>query len=207
MTSGDGGMICTDDADLLGPLTRSRWLGIDKDTWHRFEQNTGESPNASHWYYEIREPGFKYGMNDLSAAIGLAQLDKLDGMNRRREQILARYLQGIRDCAGVAPGLPYRLENSSYWLFMVRVALRDRFIEHMQTREVSTGVHYMPLTLHPLFERYRSPTPVADRIWKQFVTLPLFADLTDNEVDYVCRQIRDWETAGSRKVEPGPALR
>ncbi|MCM3571053.1 DegT/DnrJ/EryC1/StrS aminotransferase family protein [Neobacillus mesonae] len=186
MTTGDGGMISSDDEELLKPLRHSRWVGINKDTWQRVEENRSSShKDAYHWYYEISDLGYKYNMNDLMASIGLVQLEKLDKMNKRREEILSAYLNGILKCEEVRAGIPYHLENSSYWMFMLRVKQRDKFILYMKDKGVSTGVHFMPLTLHPFFQQYKSTTPIADQSWKEFVTLPLFPDLTEEEVNYV----------------------
>jgi len=120
MTTGDGGMLSSNQPDLIEPLRAYRWVGIDKDTWKRAAGNTSpETLDARHWYYEISVLGYKYNMNDLMAAIGLAQLRKLDGMNARRRVIIQRYLDGIRDCRQIRPLLPYNLEGSSYWTFGV----------------------------------------------------------------------------------------
>lgn len=194
MTTGDGGMICSDDTELIKPLCHSRWVGINKDTWQRAEENLKSAiPDARHWYYEISDVGYKYNMNDLMAAIGLAQLAKLNAMNKRREEIIRRYIDGIKGSRKIKVGLPYSLKDSSYWLFMVRVKERDKFIVHMKKNGVATGVHYMPLTAHPFFSKYKTDAPVGEKIWHEFVTLPLYADLMDAEVDYVLRCIKDFE--------------
>lgn len=193
MTTGDGGMLTANDPELLKPLRHSRWIGINKDTWERYELNELGEKQANHWYYEISDIGYKYNMNDLMATIGLVQLAKLDRMNRRREEIISRYLKGIAGNELVRSAIPYELKDSSYWAFIVRVQDRDRFILHMQSRGVSTGVHYMPLTKHPLFVPYDQETPTADRIWRELVTLPLFADLTDDEADQVIAAIQDYK--------------
>ena len=96
MTTGDGGMICADDADLLKDIKALRWIGIDKDNWKTAEKYTDtKNRDAMHWFYEISLPGYKYNMNDLAASIGLAQLERLPEMNRRRSEIIRRYLDGI----------------------------------------------------------------------------------------------------------------
>ncbi|UJF35501.1 DegT/DnrJ/EryC1/StrS family aminotransferase [Paenibacillus hexagrammi] len=192
MTTGDGGMISSHDPELLKPLRHSRWVGINKDTWERYEENASNNQEANSWYYEISDIGYKYNMNDLMASIGLAQLEKLDRMNRRREAILQQYLTGLQQNTDVRSAVPYVLQDSSYWAFVVRVRDRDRFIVHMKEREVATGVHYMPLTMHPLFRPYVSETPTALSIWRELVTLPLFPDLTDEQVEYVLSVIHDY---------------
>lgn len=190
MTTGDGGMISSNDPELLKPLRHSRWVGINKDTWERYEANSLNNLDANGWYYEISDIGYKYNMNDLMASIGLVQLEKLDRMNRRREAILQQYLIGLQASRKVKAAIPYHLQDSSYWAFVVRVEDRERFILHMKDIGVSTGVHYMPLTMHPLFMKYQTETPIADSKWRELVTLPLFPDLTQEEVEYVISSIQ-----------------
>jgi perosamine synthetase len=203
MTTGDGGMICSDDHELLKPLRQARWIGINKDTWDRYEENEAGNPKANHWYYEISDLGYKYNMNDLMASIGLIQLEKLDRMNRKRELILHRYITGIQNNGTVKAAIPYHLTNSSYWAFIVRVKERDSFIIHMKEKGIATGVHYMPLTMHPLFLKYIGETPAAYRIWRELVTLPLFPDLTDEEIDYILACIHAFTGMPAPIIHPG----
>jgi len=194
MTTGDGGMISSSHVDLVEALRAHRWVGIDKDTWKRASGYTASgNEDARHWHYEISVLGYKFNMNDLCAAIGLAQLKKLDGMNARRREIIARYLEGIADLEQVRPLLPYDLEDSSYWIFGVRCDRRDELIIHLKKRGIATGVHYMPLPMHPLFGDNNDLIPVAEKEWKTFITLPLFPGLTDEEVDYVVEGLRTFE--------------
>lgn len=192
MTTGDGGMICSNDAELISPLKSSRWVGMNKDTWQREKENSINKSN-SHWYYEILELGYKYNMNDLMASIGLVQLKKLPEMNKRRMEIIAKYLDGIKDCSSLKPALPYDKNQKCYWMFMLRVKNRDKFISFMQKKDIATGVHYMPLTLHPYFAKYENNTPKAISIWKEFVTVPLHADMTNEEVDYVIENMKAFD--------------
>lgn len=194
MTTGDGGMISSDHAELIEPLRAYRWVGIDKDTWRRAAGYTdsGDS-DPKHWHYEVGVLGYKYNMNDLMAAIGLAQLKKLDRMNESRRRIIGRYLEGIKGLNQIRPLLPYEIDDGqSYWLFGVRCDRRDDLILYLKARGIATGVHFMPLSLHPLFRNGNHDVPVASSLWETFVTLPLFADLTDREVDYVIAALRDF---------------
>jgi perosamine synthetase len=190
MTTGDGGMLVSNDMELIEPLRARRWVGIDKDTWKRqagYTKTGHDDPR--HWYYEVATLGYKYNMNDLAAAIGLAQLKKLDVMNQRRRELIARYLSRIKPLNAIEPLLPYHLEGSAYWLFGIRCQERDRMILHLKRNGIATGVHYMPLQNHPLFERYTCPTPVINNVWPTMITLPLFSEMTDVEVDYVIDNI------------------
>lgn len=197
MTTGDGGMICSDQVDLIEPLRAYRWVGIDKDTWKRSAGYTSqEMLDARHWYYEIAVLGYKYNMNDVMAAIGLAQMKKLDRMNARRAEIIRRYLEGIKGCKTIKPLLPYELENGAYWLFGVRCDQRDKLIIHLKKLGIATGVHFLPLPLHPLFSQFDDPIPVSKQLWQTFITLPLFPDLTDVEVDYVIEALQEFDSNG-----------
>jgi perosamine synthetase len=82
-------------------------------------------------------------------------------MNARRAEIIRRYLNGIRDCSKIKPLLPYELENAAYWLFGVRCDQRDKLIIHLKKLGIATGVHFLPLPLHPLFSQFNDPIPVA----------------------------------------------
>jgi perosamine synthetase len=194
MTTGDGGMICSDDEALVSPLRAYRWIGIDKDTWKRNKSYTDTvNLDARHWYYEISVLGYKFNMNDLAAAIGLAQLKKLDWMNTRRSRCIKRYLKGIGNYKNIKPLLPYNPEKYVYWIFGIRCDRRDDLIIHLKSRGIATGVHYMPLTLHPLFKPFDTGCPVSKEIWQTFITLPLHAALTDEEIDYILEALEDFD--------------
>ncbi|EMS77652.1 DegT/DnrJ/EryC1/StrS family aminotransferase [Desulfotignum phosphitoxidans] len=192
MTTGDGGMICSDDPELIEPLRAYRWVGIDKDTWRRAESAKGRQENeALHWHYEISVLGYKYNMNDIMAAIGLAQLKKLDAMNARRRAIIGKYLDGIKDIPAISPYTKYSIEgHEAYWFFGIRCKQRDEMIIHLKNNGIATGVHFYPLPLHPLFKPYDNGCPMAKNIWKTFITLPSHVDLKDDEIAYVIENLQ-----------------
>jgi perosamine synthetase len=195
MTTGDGGMFCTDDEELVAPVRAMRWVGIDKDTWKRNVGYTCEGIEDRHWYYEISLLGYKYNMNDLAASIGLVQLRKLPEMNARRTAIIARYLDGIEHLEHIRPLIPYDLSGGNvYHIFGVRTDAnnRDNLMRYLKQHEISTGLHYTPLTLHPLFRAHKEAVPNALSVYHQIMTLPLHAALTDQEVDYVIDAICRW---------------
>lgn len=190
MTTGDGGMISSDNSELILPLKANRWVGIDKDTWKRELSIKNEEENNKHWYYEIAVLGYKYNMNDLSASIGLIQLKKIDSMNKKRSGIISRYLEGIKGFNNIKPLLPYEPGNNNYWLFGVRCKKRDKLISFLKTNGIATGVHYMPLELHPFFKRWDNGCMVSKNIWKEFITLPLHTKLLDEEIDYIIEKLK-----------------
>jgi perosamine synthetase len=194
MTTGDGGMICTNDSDIAERIKAPRWLGIDKDTYKRSSGYTSQDElDVKHWYYDINELGFKYNMNDLSAAIGLVQLKKLDWMNNRRSEIIRKYLDMMKDLIHIKPILPFEPEKYSYWLFGVRCSKRDALIKSLKTKKIATGVHYVPLTQVNYFKQWRSDCPVSEKIWNEFVTLPLHVMLNNNEIESVVESLYDFE--------------
>ncbi|MDX9930183.1 MAG: DegT/DnrJ/EryC1/StrS family aminotransferase [Bacteroidales bacterium] len=190
MTTGDGGMMVTDDPDLFRDVKAMRWVGIDKDNWKTAQQYTSADHDAMHWFYEINVLGYKYNMNDLAASIGLVQLKKLPAFNARRSQIIRMYLDGLDGLKGVEPLLPYEPEKYPYQMFGIRSDDRDRLMINLKGQGIATGCHYTPLHTQPLFRRYSSDCPYTEREAGRFITLPLHADLTDEEVNYIIDAIR-----------------
>ena len=194
MTTGDGGMICSDQVDIIEPLKAQRWVGIDKDTWKRTQTaGTSGTNEAMHWHYEIALLGYKYNMNDVAAAIGLAQLHKLDAMNLRRRDIIRTYLAGIENLKTIKPIFPYDKNHGAYWYFAIRSQHRDELIVYLKNKGIATGVHFYPLPMQPLFKPYDTGCEVAKEIWQTFVTLPSHVDLTKEELDYILKALQDFD--------------
>ena len=192
MTTGDGGMICSNDVELIKPLKPYRWVGIDKDTWRRAKDFVDDKKaDAKHWHYDISVLGYKYNMNDVAAAIGLAQLKKLDEMNAKRGRIIQKYLNGIKDLKSISPIFPYEPDKYAYWFFGIRTDKRDDLIIHLKNKGIATGVHFYPLTMQPLFRKYTYDCHVAEEIWKTFITLPSHVDLKDGEIDYILNVLKN----------------
>jgi perosamine synthetase len=186
MTTGDGGMLCSDDVELIKPIKSMRWVGIDKDTWKRKVNDTKLS--SKHWFYEISLLGYKYNMNNVAAAIGIAQLKKLDLFNFNKTNIIKAYLSGLENIKGIDALLPYsNIQDGvgSYWLFGVKLKKRDQLISFLSKKGISTGVHFTPLNQQPLFYDAYGTTPKAESMYKKICTLPLHPDLKEEEVCYV----------------------
>jgi len=193
MTTGDGGMIVTNDPDLFKNVKAMRWVGIDKDNWKTAQSYTDINKDAYHWFYEVNELGWKYNMNDLAASIGLAQLERLPEMNQRRGDIISKYMDGINDLKTIKSLLPYEPENYVYQMFGVRADNKDDLIIYLKSKGIATGCHYTPLHMQPLFKPYASNCKVAEQEYYKMITLPLHADLTDDEVDYVVDNLNSFE--------------
>lgn len=192
MTTGDGGMIVSNDPKLLKDVKAYRWVGIDKDNWKTAQAYTDSNKNAMHWFYEINLLGYKYNMNDLAASIGLAQLQKLPAMNARRSQIIRMYLDGIEDIDGIKPLLPFEPENYVYQMFGIRTEKKDELMIFLKSKGIATGCHYTPLSQQPLFLPYAKDCEYIEQEAKKFITLPLHVDLTNEEVNYIIHYLREF---------------
>ena len=189
MTTGDGGMICSDDPELLKDVKAMRWVGIDKDNWKTAQEYITANRDAMHWFYEINVLGYKYNMNDLAASIGLAQLKKLPKMNRHRCSLVKRYMDGLMQIDVVKPLLPYKPHLYPYQMFGIRTVKRDRMMIFLKKYGIATGCHYTPLSIQPLFSKYNTGCPYIEKEHENLITLPLHADLTYDEVDYILEHI------------------
>jgi len=194
LTTGDGGMIVSNDPDLLKDVKAMRWVGIDKDNWKTSQNYTASNKDAMHWFYELNILGWKYNMNDLAASIGLAQLKKLPAMNKRRSEIIKMYLDGIKELNSIKPLLPYEPDKYVYQMFGVRTDKKDELILYLKSRGIATGCHYTPLTMQPLFKPYDAHCPVAEQEYFKMITLPLHADLKDEEINYILSSLKNFET-------------
>lgn len=193
MTTGDGGMIISNDTKLLKDVKAYRWVGIDKDNWKTAQAYTNANKDAMHWFYEINLLGYKYNMNDLAAAIGLAQLEKLPKMNARRSEIIRMYLDGIKNIEGIEPLLPFEPENYVYQMFGIRTEKRDDLMIYLKSKGIATGCHYTPLSIQPLFKPFAENCDFIEKETNKFITLPLHADLTNEEVEYIIQNLKSFK--------------
>ena len=187
MTTGDGGMMVTNNSTLAEYARKSRWLGIDKDTWKRSSTEAAKDSKTD-WYYEISQAGYKYNMNNLSAILGISQLKKLDKIRNQKNGVVAEYKKAFSSLP-CKPLLPHQLlgkEVTSYWLTGLRTRRRDELRKYLKEKDIHTGIHYMPLHKHPLFQKYsHSHLEVSEKLFSEIVSLPLHSSLKDSEVKHV----------------------
>ena len=138
-------------------------------------------------------------MNDLTAAIGLAQLKKIKLFNKKRNLVLKRYLEGIKDLKHLKPVFPYDLKNGSYWLFSLKTKFRDDLINFLKEKDISTAVHFVPLPLNKLYKKYKNNSlKNTMTIWKEIVSLPFFPDLEIKKINYIVECLRRFDQLISR---------
>ena len=188
ITTGEGGMAVTNDFKLASKMRMLRSHGITRDP-DFLEEN-----NAEPWYYEQQMLGWNYRMTDIAAGLGLSQLKRLSNYVSIRNKLATRYFELISD-------LPLELPTvmpgclSSYHLFVIIVKENQRRNVFMQMRELGIGVnvHYLPVHLQPFFQKMgfsRGMFPIAERYGECAITLPLHANLTHEEQNYVVDSLR-----------------
>ena len=194
ITTGEGGMACTDNDEYADRMRIMSLHGISRDAWKRF---TAEGS----WYYEIIAPGFKYNLTDIASAIGIHQLRKSDLFHRRRSELAGLYHESLKEVEEII--LPQVQPNRihSWHLYVIRLKLdrlkidRARFITELTQRGVGTSVHWLPLHMHPYYREtygYASEDlPVACSLYPAIITLPIYPDMTGEDVSYVCGAIKD----------------
>ncbi len=203
MTTGDGGMIVLDKKKDYEKLKSLSFHGWDIDPWKRHKLSFEKKKTfTKHWNYEIKNLGYKYNMNDLMAAIGLAQLKKINSLNKKRENILKHYVKGIKRCNYITTTYPYKLKNSSYWLFSINCKYRDDLINYLKKKNISTAVHFIPLPLNKLYKKYKNGKLTnAYQSWKKIVSLPFFPDLSKKNVNYIINCLITFDKKITKKNE------
>lgn len=190
LAMGEGGAITLNDGAMAERAKRLRWLGIDRETWDRTRLD-----RSYWWEYSIDEIGVKSHMDDIHAAIGLVQLRKLEKANQRRREITLIYRNGLRSIEQLEMPPDETSDIVSSWhIFEIKARRRDELNLFLDRKGISTGVHYKPLHLYTCYGS-QPALPVAEDVFRRILTLPLYPDLTDEEVEYVIDTIRKFYNA------------
>lgn len=191
LTTGDGGMVVTNNKKKNNLIRSLSFHGWDKDPLIRHKKSFKKKHiKFKHWDYQIKNLGFKYNMNDLMASIGIIQIKKINLFNFKRRIIVKKYLNGLKACKGIIPAFPYKLKQSSYWLFSIRCKKRDYLMSYLKKKKISTSIHLKPLPLHPIYRKYKSSIPNAKKVWKELLTLPFYPDLSKKNLNYIIKQVK-----------------
>ena len=187
-------MVTTDSEQWAERIRVMSLHGISKDAWKRY---TAEGS----WYYEITAPGYKYNMPDIIAALGVAQLRRVDAMRRRREEIAARYTEVFATYAELETPTVRDQVGHAWHLYMLRLNRdlltigRDEFIQHLKRRGIGASVHFIPLHMHPYYRAtygYQpEDLPVAYEEYTREVSLPIYSRMTDHDVQSVVDAVTD----------------
>ncbi len=192
ITTGEGGMVTTNDAELADRVRLMSMHGISKDAWKRFSAEGA-------WYYEITAPGYKFNMTDIAAAIGIQQLAKSDRFWERRAEIASRYDAAFAPTPEVVTP-PTELHVQNAWhLYVIRLQTelltisRNEFITQLNDAGIGTSVHYLPLHMHPLYrDRFgyaNSDLPRAADLFDRIISIPIHLKLTDDDVEFIAATV------------------
>jgi len=184
LTTGEGGMVATDDARLAETLQRFRNHGISSEARQRQE--------AGQWFYEMVLLGFNYRLTDIACALGLSQLTKLGPNLARRREIAARYTTAFRSMPELIPPSVRAEVNPAWHLYPIRLNLskltvdRGQIFRALRAENIGVSVHYIPVHLHPYYRDhlgYRDgECPVAEAAYERLISLPMFHGMTDADV-------------------------
>ena len=195
MTTGEGGMFCTDDPELADHVNRLKFHGLGVDAYDRETQ--GRSPQA-----EVLEPGYKYNMTDMAAVLGLRQLARVDEFNQKREDLAMKYRERLSGIDEILPlAIPPDTTRHAWHLFIVRFDTdkagisRDDFMAKLKQRNIGTGLHFRAVHLQKYYREsmgmQRGMLPNTEWNSDRICSLPLFPDMTSEDVDDVVEAIKD----------------
>ena len=195
ITTGEGGMICTENDTWANRCRFMSLHGITHNAWKRY---TIEGT----WYYEILAAGYKYNMTDLAAAMGLAQLKKVERMWQKRKAIAEKYSKSFSSMTALqAPPDAPQGSQHAWHLYILRLNLnqlsidRNQFIEELKTRNIGTSVHFIPIHLHPYYREnfgYKPQDyPIAFHEYKRMISLPIYSRMTDQDTLDVIEAVGD----------------
>jgi perosamine synthetase len=206
ITTGEGGMITTDDDRLAERMRIMTFHGISKDAWKRF------SAEGS-WYYEILAPGYKYNLTDIAASLGIHQLARCDEFWQARRRCAEQYNAGLASVPEIV--IPYLADNVQHaWhLYVIQLQVdrlqisRNEFIHELNKAGIGVNVHYMPLHMHPYyrdtFGYHPEDFPTAKSAYDRMISLPVYPRLSDADVQYVVNTIK---SVVARNRKGGSAL-
>jgi UDP-4-amino-4-deoxy-L-arabinose-oxoglutarate aminotransferase len=195
ITTGEGGMFCSDDRSLADRIRRLKFHGLGADAYDRNTQ--GRSPQA-----QVLEPGYKYNMTDISAALGLSQLKRIDAFNRKRKQLVMQYRERLREIDEILPlSDPFYPIKHAWHLFIVRLDTdragmsRDDFMAQLKERNIGTGLHFRAVHLQKYYVESmgtgRGMLPHTEWNSDRICSLPLFPEMTGEDVGDVVDAIKE----------------
>jgi len=189
ITTGEGGMILTNNKDFYEKLKIFRHHGIIK------------KPEKGGWYYEIENPGFNYRLTDFQCALGLSQLRKIDKFIKKRREIVAKYNKEFKNLKEIILPVEKNYVKSAWHIYVIQLCLdklktdRKKIFEELQKAGIGVQVHYLPLHLQPFYQRkfgYKlSDFPITEKYYRQAITLPLFPKITNKDVKKVIKVVKE----------------
>ncbi len=193
ITTAEGGMVCTRNAELAKRMSVMRMHGMDRTTWNRYT-----SPKAS-WEYDIIAPGYKFNLPDILAALGCCQVDRANLFYQQRKAVVDKYNEAFKDLDFIT--LPPDGEGNAWHLYLMRInpdkltITREDFAKKMQAAGLGISVHFIPIFHFTYWKKlYKDFTaenyPNAEEQYSRTITIPLFPDMTDEMTEYVIETVK-----------------
>lgn len=193
ITTGEGGMVTTENPEWAARMRMMSLHGISHDAWKRYAKEGS-------WYYEVLCPGFKYNLTDIGAAIGIEQLKKCDTFAAVRNNIAAAYNEAFAALPEIQTPFCEPDLQHAWHLYVIQLQLerlkitRDQFIQELKERGVGTSVHFIPLHLHPYYRDMFGYAPgdfhIASEAFQRIISLPIYPKMTDVDIDHVIGAVR-----------------
>ncbi len=187
ITTGEGGVVTTNNEELYRKMALFRTHGITRD-------RSSLTENQGPWYYEQQYLGYNYRLTDLQCALGISQLRRLDEFIERRRSIVSKYNEALSGVAGVVTPYEADYSNSGWHLYIIRLKMelfkgtRKDIFEALRAENIGVNVHYIPVYLHPYYQGHgykKGICPNAEQLYQEMITLPLFPKMTDQDVQDV----------------------
>ena len=186
LVTGDGGLIFANNSDHIEKLRKTTYLGLET------ESGLSSTVDSKWWQFDVSSPSRRSIMNDITAAIGIEQLKKVDEFISRRQEIYGKYSQALNDLDWITlPEVPANV-NSSYYMYHVQVEDRDRFARYLRNEGIYTTFRYYPLHWVPFYNSTAS-LPNTEHAANTTLCIPIHQNLTDQEVDYIIEKITKWK--------------
>jgi dTDP-4-amino-4,6-dideoxygalactose transaminase len=193
LTTAEGGMITTSNTELAEKIRMLSLHGISKDAWKRYS-------SKGSWFYEILYAGYKYNMTDLQASIGIHQLKKIESMHKRRQEISKLYNESFKDVPELIIPLVKDYVKHAWHLYPLLIRTeklkitRSEFIEALKKDNIGTSVHFIPLHLHPYYQKncgfQQGDFPNTESVYQREISLPIYPKLDNNDVNDVITAVK-----------------
>lgn len=192
VTTGEGGMVTSDDTSVTDKVAELSLHGMSRDAWKRYS-------DRGSWYYEIVDAGYKYNMSDIQAAIGLCQMRRIDELRNARDRIAHAYDEAFRDLSGVVVPTLRVNGHHAHHLYPIKVdpailgVPRGAFIDSLKAEGIGVSVHFIPLHLHPFFRRHlgyaAGEFPITESYYERAISLPIYPAMTTKDVSDVIEAV------------------
>ena len=194
ISTAEGGMLTTDDEELYEKASVLSLHGMSKNAWSRYG-------TKGDWKYEVCDPGFKYNLTDIAAALGIAQMNKLDEMQAIRTEYAEMYNKAFDEIDGITYLKDNGLGKNSAHLYVIQIDKdkfnidRDAFIELLKDYNIGTSVHFIPICMHPYyinnFGYKKGDFPATEKMFEGIISLPLYPSMSREDVMYVIEAVRE----------------